>query len=380
MKRVFYTAVVCLMLLGAAGCREEAPEKSEERIRELYPGAAALNETAAFIAGLPLAETSAYAKLAASAEYALYRGRIDAMWARYVRNNLEKIESWRLANMAAERDTIFYPFSGPDILNAVAFFPDAREYVMMGLESPGSPPAPLSLAPWEVHRGLAGVRNALRTLLLLNLFRTAEMQADLRDNSISTTTGIMMFFLARSGREILDIRAVSVPASGRSDEGAGVSGVEIRFRKGPGSPVQRALYLSVDLSDESLGTKPEFVAFVREKCAATTFMKSASYLLSYDNFQTLRKLILDRSRRIVQDDTAIPYKNFDEEQWEITLFGRYRVLEMFKGRFQSDLDRAVRQRSAGPLPFACGYGFIPSKSNLMIAKRRDVQSKTGPLL
>jgi hypothetical protein len=119
---------------------------------------------------------------------------------------------------------------------------------------------------------------------------------------------------------------------------------------------------------------------MREKCAATTFMKSASYLLSYDNFETLRSLLLERSRRIIQDDTAIPYKYFDEKQWEMTFYGRYRVLEMFKGRFQADLDRAVRQRSTGPLPFACGYGFIPAKSNLMIAKRRDVQSKTGPRL
>ncbi len=380
MKRAINTALSCLILLGVVGCRDGTLETGEEHIRRAYPGADALNETAAFIAGMPLAETSSYAKLAASAEYSLYRGRMDATWERFVRNNLEKIESWRRENLAAETGTLFYPFSGPDILNAVAFFPEAREYVMMGLESPGSAPDPLSLSPRKVNEGLAGVRNALRTLLLLNLFRTLEMQADLRDDSISNTTGIMMFFLARSGRQILAINPITVPVSGRDGNAAAVRGVEISFRKGPGSPVQRAIYLSVDISDESLKTKPGFVAFMREKCGTTTFMKSASYLLSYDNFETLRTLILERSGRIVQDDTAIPFKYFDEKRWEIRLFGRYRVLEMFKGRFQADLDRAVKQGSAGPLPFACGYGFIPVKSNLLIAKRRDAHSKTGPRL
>ncbi len=380
MKRVICITALCWTILAAAACRQGTLEKSEERIRKTYPGATVLNDTAAFIAGLPTAESSSFSKLAASAEYARYRSRIDAMWERYMRNNLEKTESWRRENIEAGHTTVFYPFSGPDILNALAFFPDAGEYIMMGLEPPGSVPEPLSIAPRKVHQGLAGVRNALRTLLLLNLFRTSEMQADLHEDSISNTTGIMMFFLARSGREILDIRAITVPASGPGGDSAGVRGVEISFRKGVGSPVQRALYLSVDISDESLDNKPEFVAFMREKCAATTFMKSASYLLSYDNFETLRSLLLERSRRIIQDDTAIPYKYFDEKQWEMTFYGRYRVLEMFKGRFQADLDRAVRQRSTGPLPFACGYGFIPAKSNLMIAKRRDVQSKTGPRL
>ena len=380
MKHAVYGLLLCLVVFAVPACREGNLETSEERVRATYPGSRAFNDTAAFIAGLPLDEGSSYTVLAAAPEYLMYRKRIEATWERYVRNNLQKIEEWRAHNLEGGNEVLFYPFSGPDILNAVAFFPDAREYIMMGLESPGMLPAPLAMTPRRVYDGLGGVRNALRTLLLLNLFRTLEMQSDLRDDSISNTTGIMMFFLARSGREILDIKAVTMPASGAAGEDPGIRGVEFTFRKGPGSPIQRALYLSVDISDDSLKNKPEFAAFLRDKSTATTFMKSASYLLSYDNFQTLRSIILERSRRVVQDDTAVPYKYFSEKEWEITLHGRYRVLEMFKGRFQPDLDRAVKQRSAGPLPFACGYGFIPAKSNLMIARRRADQSNTGPRL
>ena len=363
MKHGLYGMLLFFFVLAVPACREGNLETSEERVRASYPGSRAFNDTAAFIAGLPLAEGSAYAALAAAPEYLAYRNRMDATWERYVRGNLRKMEEWRALNLEGENEVLFYPFSGPDILNAVALFPDAREYVMMGLESPGAQPAPLAMTPRRVYHGLVGVQNALRTLLLLNLFRTLEMQSDLRDDSISNTTGIMMFFLARSGREILDIKAVTIPASGVAGEGPGIRGVEFTFRKGPGSAIQRAIYLSVDISDDSLKNKPEFVAFLREKSASTAFMKSLPGTVTLPPFWT-----------------AVPFKYFSEKEWEITLHGRYRVLEMFTGRFQPDLDRAVKARSAGPLPFACGYGFIPAKSNLMIARRRADQSNTGPRL
>jgi hypothetical protein len=35
---------------------------------------------------------------------------------------------------------LFYPFSGPDILHAQTFFPEADKYVMIGLEPVGSLP------------------------------------------------------------------------------------------------------------------------------------------------------------------------------------------------------------------------------------------------
>ncbi|HNU92500.1 MAG TPA: hypothetical protein PKO25_11585 [Spirochaetota bacterium] len=380
MKHALPGLILCLLIFAAPGCREHSLETDEKLVRSTYPNSGALNDTAAFIAGLPLAEGSSYSDLAAAPEYLAYRKRIDATWDRYVRNNLRKIEDWRAENLEGEGDAVFYPFSGPDILNAVAFFPDAREYVMMGLESPGALPAPLSMSPQRVYEGLSGVRNALRTLLLLNLFRTLEMQADLRDGSISNTTGIMMFFLARAGREILDIKAVTPPVSEPEGNRAGIRGVEFVFRKGPGTPVQRAIYLSVDISDASLKAKPKFVEYLREKSAATSFMKSASYLLGYDNFKTMRSIVMENSRRIVQDDTAVPFKHFDRKEWDITLYGRYRVLEMFKARFQPDLDREIKRASKGPLPFACGYGFIPEKSNLLVARRRAAQSNTGPRL
>ncbi len=85
---------------------------------------------------------------------------------------------------------------------------------MMGLESPGSAPDPLSLSPRKVNEGLAGVRNALRTCCSSTCSGRSRCRPNLRDDSISNTTGIMMFFLARSGRQILAINPITVPVSG----------------------------------------------------------------------------------------------------------------------------------------------------------------------
>jgi hypothetical protein len=347
---------------------------SESKIRELYRHSVDYNQTAAFIAGLKVSQRSPLYRLTRGPQYAAYRDSIGALWEQYRKKDLDNIEKWRRGHVRGTSGVIMYPFSGPDILNALAFFPGAEEFVMIGLETPGAAPDPFVFPGDAVYAELWRVKTALRTILQLNLFRTAEMHVDLKPESLSGITGLMMFFLARYGYDILDVKRVYIDRSGAVAEwdprstGRDAEGVEVVFRKRAGAPLQTARFFSIDLSDPSLSVKRGFSSFLAEKKRFTTLLKSASYLLSYDTFQILRSYLLAGSEYVLQEDSGIPLKYFSGGEWKISLYGTYRLLPIFANRFQRDLDTAIKTGSKGLLPFSFGYGFDPEKSNLMIAE------------
>jgi len=353
---------------------------SESAVRTRYKNFQELNDTAAFLAGTDIDARSRLYPLTQNDQYRLYRQYIGGIWEKYKISNLKNIETWREARLrGVASELLMYPFSGPDILNALAFFPGADEYVMVGLELPGNTPDPLHYAGPGIYAELWKINNALRTILQLNLFRTIEMMADFRADSFSNITGIMMFFLARYEYQILDIQKIFVDTAGKVRYGApkagekDADGVEFTFRKKAGSPIQVARFFSVDLSDASLSRLRGFSSFLIGKRDFTAFIKSASYLLSYDNFKIIRSYLLAGSRFIVQEDSGIPYRYFPEKEWKIEFFGTYRVIEQFANRYQKDLDAVMRQKNSGPIPFSFGYGFFPEKSNIMIARRIAAQ-------
>jgi hypothetical protein len=145
--------------------------------------------------------------------------------------------------------------------------------------------------------------------------------------------------------------------------------VEIIFKK-KGGEVKRVTYFSLDLSDSGLANKPWFLRHISALNGCATFLKSASYLLSYDNFATLRKFILQNNEYIVQEDSGIPLRFYSKNDWNISFYGNYRVLDMFKNRFQPDLSERMKKESKGQLQFSIGYGFVPEKSSLMVSRRK----------
>ncbi len=374
-KRIYYAALTivagaALLFVSCADTRY----LSESQVRSLYKNSQSLNETAAFLAGTDISKKSPLYNLTRDDRYRAYRQYINAIWENYRNKNLSTIEAWRKKNVKDDGSgLVMYPFSGPDILNALAFFPGADEFVMIGLELPGNVPDPLRYKGPDIYMELWKIKNALRTVLQLNLFRTIEMAADFRADSFSNITGVMMFFLARYQYQILDIQKIYVGRDGRVKPGetrpgdGNVPGIEFTFRKRAGAPVKVARFFSVDLSDSSLTRLQGFSNFLSGKKGFTTFIKSASYLLSYDTFRILRSYLLAGSRFILQEDSGIPYRYFDAKDWNISFYGTYRVIAIFANRFQKDLDEAMKRNNRGPLPFDFGYGFEPEKSNIMIS-------------
>src|SRR5215467_10716277 len=84
-----------------------------------------LAETARFLAGKGVAPDSSLADQAQSQTYTDYATQLASGWKEFEEPNLEHMRAWWTGRAPKRYSTVFYPFSGPDVGNALAFFPDA---------------------------------------------------------------------------------------------------------------------------------------------------------------------------------------------------------------------------------------------------------------
>ncbi|MBN1531694.1 MAG: hypothetical protein JXA20_03445 [Spirochaetes bacterium] len=345
-----------------------------------------LNDMARFLAGRGVRDESPLLEFTRTAYYAQYRRQIEEGFNRFQRPNMEKMSQWWKQYAPSERfNTVLYPFSGPDIPHALAFFPDAENYILFGLESPAPIPEGTHLTERELRGGLNSVKQSLGTILRMNFFRTEGMAETLRNKRFNSIGTMLLFFLALHDYEITGARRIAIDKNGDVVPGSPaddairwenppkswIPGVEISFRKERG-PVQTVRYFMLNVIDYSLQrSNPNFIPFLRKQAPFATVIKSASYLMHNANikFTGIRGALLAGSDFIVQDDSGIPLGYF-KEGWEVRLHGYYsRPIPLFANRMQPDLKKAMDEKSSGPLPFSYGYNYQLGKSNLMTIRR-----------
>ena len=96
---------------------------------------AAVNDTANFLAGFPVSADSPLAGLAQDPAWRRHASFFDQAWAKLDANRLAGIRKWEanyLPVAGRAIPTVFYMFSGPDLLYAQQFFPNARTYILAG--------------------------------------------------------------------------------------------------------------------------------------------------------------------------------------------------------------------------------------------------------
>jgi hypothetical protein len=101
--------------------------------------AATPNDNALFLAGLPIRDTP-LAAFSYDSAWVDHATEFDKAWAELDARQLSKIRAWGpefLGEAYANKRPLLYFFSGPDILYAQAFFPNASTYVLAGLEPTG---------------------------------------------------------------------------------------------------------------------------------------------------------------------------------------------------------------------------------------------------
>lgn len=308
-----------------------------------------------------------------------HAAQLEAAFARLESVQMRRVRAWSASALPAEvhaADTLYYPFSGPDVLYPAALFPQATRMLYTGLEPVGSPPTESDFADSKLADGLAEVRRSLATLLGQSFFVTAQMQQQFARNRFAGVTPILMLLLARSGYQIEQVVGVSLAPDGRLcargfDERVDNAGVEIRYRKADEQQLRTLVYLRVDLSNAGLAAAPGYARLVRQTYVATTYLKSASYLLHNADFSSIRELLLEVSPALLQDDSGIPLREFPETRWQRTFYGRYQAAAAgFGGHTQPDLRQAFTAAAPAALPFWIGYRHSPADSNLQLYRRR----------
>jgi hypothetical protein len=380
-KKSVIITTIFMLLISFSYCEQK------DRGLAKSGGSPYLNEAALLFAGKDLPKESKLRQYTETAFYKSYRQQMESGWNRLQKPNLQKINDWwQKYKPSRYPDTILYPFSGPDIMNALTFFPDADNYIMFGLEPPGIIPDPHAMTADQITRGLNGLRGSLGDILHMNFFKTEGMAAEMSNKSFNSIAGIIMYFLSTNGYTVVDARKIVIDAKGEVVTGrpsddkidwqnppkSRVPGVEISFRKGSGK-TQTVRYYMLNVIDHALNTtSPNFIPYLKKEGPYATIIKSASYLMHNDNvkFTQIRSAILATTNYLVQDDSGIPLRYFKADTYKLGFHGYYDgPIGLFANRMQHDLKKAMDSKSTGRLPFSYGYVYKPGQSNLMTAEK-----------
>lgn len=330
--------------------------------------------TAKFLAGLPVRGTSLEDQ-SLDPEWATHAAELDRAWNRLEQEQLSKIRMWApqfLGDFYNDKGPLFYLFSGPDFLYANASFPKNPTYILCGTEPVGSVPDIHSIPHDSLAAALANLRKSLDSVLRWSFFITKEMKVDLNQAQLGGTLPVLYVFVARAGGTIESTSPVSLDASGTLAENdkAKTRGVKIVF-SGASGLEQTLYYFSTDLSNDGIKSAPGFMRFCEKQGGGLSLLKASSYLMHENGFSGVRDFILAHSKMVLQDDSGIPRRFFDDSKWNIRYCGNYiGPIEIFKKYSQEDLARDFAITAPVPLGFGFGYEWQLNRASLIVAVRK----------
>ncbi len=309
---------------------------------------------------------------------------MEQAWNRFEQKSLKPMRAWATQELGPSQKvegTVLYPFSGPDVVNMFAFFPQAKTYLLIALEPLGTLPV---FKPGANEPFFSGLEQSLDEMLYFNFFFTKRMETALVKKELDGVLPVLLFFLGREQVRLVDVKYWLMQSDGSITEkpvkggekltGEGIPGVKIVFQRREGEPEQTLYYFRFNLLNASWQSHPHFVKFLKDFAPFRTFVKAASYLMFKPKFGDVRQFILEQSQLVLQTDEGIPLKYFDPEKWERRFYGKYACpIQLFNNCFQSELAKIYQNgQTAQPLPFGIGYHHRRNSSNLMLASRKTV--------
>ena len=324
-------------------------------------------DAARYLAGMPVSAQSPLTRLTTDPRWIAHSNAMNAAFSKLDQVQLRDIRIWRaefLAPATKFSRTCLYFFSGPDFLYADTFYPDCNTYVLVSLEPVESIPELQSVPPALLQNTLQNIEVSLNTILNFGYFETHDLREYSQRSQLKGVLPIIFVFLARSGKEILN---VDYNFLGKG----GTRGVKVTFLD-PATGAHKALYyFSADLSDDELKRNSAVLRFCNRLGPTNSFLKADSYLLHQNGFNIARNYLLGVSASILQDDSGIPLRNFTPEKWSLRFFGTYiGPINLFKSFYQPDLRQYYARSSPKPLTFGFGYQYNRQDATLILAVRR----------
>jgi hypothetical protein len=383
MRNKLIFAFFLLVTAFIISCHPGPKIKKAEKISDstaVLPFDTITDDQISFISGTAYSKRGCLLKLDSGIKWTRYASDLDKLLSYDNSNRLNKMEAWADKELLDNRSstTVFYPFSGPDFLNVNILYPNADQYIMIGLEPVGYLPDICNIPPDSVSSYLDEIKKSMSDTFKHSYFITSRMKAEMKKTKLNGTIPLMSFFIKRTGHHIVSIQRIGVDSSGKWQivDSLGntkniVPGVKIDFLSLSGEKVQSALYFRIDISDKNLERNPGFIKYLSLLPQSRTFLKAASYLMHHDSFRMIRSIIFDISSTILQDDSGIAYKYFDQAKWDIKLYGKYsKPKKEFSDINEPDLVKAYKHSSFRPLPFNLGYNWGTDHTSLLYAVKR----------
>jgi hypothetical protein len=324
-------------------------------------------DAARYLAGMPVSAESPLTRLTSDPRWIAHSNAMTAAFSKLDQVQLSDIRIWRaefLAPVTRFSRTCLYFFSGPDFLYADTFYPDCNTYVLVSLEPVESIPELQSLPLALLQNTLQNIEVSLNTILNVGYFETQDLREYSQRSQLKGVLPIIFVFLARSGKEILNVDYNTLGKGG-------TRGVKVTFLD-PATGAHKVLYyFSADLSDDGLKRNSSVLRFCNSLGPTNSLLKADSYLLHQNGFNIARNYLLGVSLSILQDDSGIPLRYCTPEKWNLRFFGTYTgPINLFKNFYQPDLRQYYATSSPKPLTFGFGYQYNRQDATLILAVRR----------
>jgi len=379
-------SVILLLVISVTlfSCRSKQPDiKVTPPEREVcrIPYDTLNDDIASVVSGIVPGRTKCAGSIDTLTAWQKFAAKMDSGFSYLDTSRFAKMDRWADGEIQGRHDStlLFYPFGGPDFLNANIFYPEASEYLLIGLEPSGMLPPICSMQAKDVEEYTTDIWNSLSDLFLRSYFITGHMIDALKKNEVNGTLPVIAMFIKRRGYRIVSVNEVAIDSSGLLQDAGNIKndktfsrGVKISFARDTGTYLQSVVYLKADISDEGLKKNQPLTKYLNSLPECRTYLKAASYLMHGKDFSVIRNIIFDKSRTILQDDSGIAYRFFDRNLWDIKLFGKYmRPGKEFSWINEADLAAAYRDTSIKPVPFTLGYNWRTRAINLLYAVRKN---------
>ena len=281
--------------------------------------------------------------------------------------------------------TVVYPFGGGDLATALVVYPDADSITTLSLEPAGDPRMIGELSPSQLKTALDNTADDLAALYKSSFSRTQRMQ-DSSTGKLPSQLAFALAALALLGYEPVAVRYFELSPDGdlrylTGDDVAAVTGstgkrhralanVEVAFRKQGTTRVQIYRHIMANLDDKHLAASPGALAYLTRLGTVAGIVKAASFLLSFDEFATMRGYLIDHVSWMVSDASGLAPKWGKPAGFTYETYGRFTRSEMDAGAPISP--SWVAEYKAQPhreLAFRFGYPDVEYHHNLMIAHR-----------
>jgi hypothetical protein len=283
--------------------------------------------------------------------------------------------------------TVVYPFAGGDLATALTVFPDADEITTISLEPAGDPRALTRLGEKKLRAPLAVVETELSSLYRYNYSKTMNMIDAMRVGALPTQLIFSLSALATHGYEPIGMRYFELTPEGDiryltdadleklqdvkdvSKLNNTLSNVELRFRK-PGGREQVYRHIMANLNDAHLKKFPAVLAHLEKKGRVSAMTKAASYLLTFTEFKTMRKYLVDHVEWMVSDSTGLPPAEGLAAGFEYETWGTYEVSNMKEGASVTPAwKKLYAAQPKRPLAFRFGYPDDKLHNHLIIMRK-----------